>query len=345
MSLPGRRTMPVLALAAIASAVAVVVWQCGAFRSASQGGLSCEEATYDAGQLSVADAGEITHTFTLRNTGGRSVRILRQSTSCGCVAAELAGREVAAGESVDVSVTADWSRADGARRDYVFLATDQTDSPVLMLTMRGVVELDFSLSSRTLDFGVLRSGQQEVRTVRLAARGADGNPSVTTEVADQNVTVRPVAGRRDGGPGVDYQVAVTGRRSYGGQSTAVTFHVQAEGAEPLTLMVTARHEGALQAHPRSVCLRAFGMRDVQRVPIEITSATANKPAVHLVWTGKGANPFFVQESGSHLGREPEAAVVTVGFRPDLAPAPTCRGVLRIVAGQDRLDVPIVGMSG
>jgi len=87
----------------------------------------------------VPNTGAISQTFQVRNGGEGSLDIDGVSTSCGCTTAEIARRELAPGESTELTVTYDPLAHDGALGEFmrvIYLQSDDPDTPEATLTVR-----------------------------------------------------------------------------------------------------------------------------------------------------------------------------------------------------------------
>jgi len=87
----------------------------------------------------VPNTGPVSHTFQVRNAGQGPLHIYGVSTSCGCTTAEIARRELAPGESTNLTVTYDPVAHDGALGEFlriVYVRSDDPETPEASLTIR-----------------------------------------------------------------------------------------------------------------------------------------------------------------------------------------------------------------
>jgi len=125
-------TIVVVRIAAIAADYAALPQASGRIK------LSATE--FDFG--TIPNTGPVSQVLQVRNAGDGPLAISGVSTSCGCTAAEVASRQLAAGESTDLTVTYDPLAHGGATGDYmrlVYVRSDDPDTPEASLTIRVTV--------------------------------------------------------------------------------------------------------------------------------------------------------------------------------------------------------------
>jgi hypothetical protein len=94
-----------------------------------------ENARYDFGHLSARDAARAEHTFVLRNTSARPIRVTGSHSSCHCTVGEVPPSAIPPGGSVAVTVRADWSDAIGPTYSTFTLETDSFWTRRVALTL------------------------------------------------------------------------------------------------------------------------------------------------------------------------------------------------------------------
>ena len=149
--------------------------------------LVTEHDTHDLGNLSEDDA-PVSHTFTLRNASGKSLRIQRVRTTCGCTEAAFDTTAIAPGATTKVTLTYDPEDRPGTIdvSAYVYLA-DGSKQPTARLSLYGEV-LDSDVWSHLPQaMSTLRVKRKEVTITELPATG---KPSV--RIACANSGERPL---------------------------------------------------------------------------------------------------------------------------------------------------------
>jgi hypothetical protein len=110
-----------------------------AFAAVPKRGLVAENGAFDFGIVNPAQANRAEHTFTVRNTSQRPIRITGSRSSCRCTVAEMATTPIAPGEATKVHVRADWSKVVGSASAQVTLETDNRWTPEVPLVINGQV--------------------------------------------------------------------------------------------------------------------------------------------------------------------------------------------------------------
>jgi hypothetical protein len=88
--------MPLL----VSHGLALAIAGCG------EGPRACPGESFDAGVIYAPGASKLSHVFSIKNTTGRSVRILKIDKSCACTTARIAATELANGESTELEMEA-----------------------------------------------------------------------------------------------------------------------------------------------------------------------------------------------------------------------------------------------
>lgn len=133
---------------------------------------------------------ELKHTFVLRNIGHSRVRIERFVTSCHCVSGTASAMLVNPGNTVEVSVSLATGSAQDSIAGRVAVLYHDLNKPianeVINLHLRGHVALDYELSRREINFGLVDtlSGGPVTTTVSLSAR----RPNDRIEIIDVRST-------------------------------------------------------------------------------------------------------------------------------------------------------------
>jgi hypothetical protein len=116
----------------------------------------------------VAQGAKVVHEFEIKNTGAADLVIQRLSPSCGCTATQLTNSVVRPGASEKVRVTFDTSGFLGDKTKTVLIASNDSESPEKVFTLKGRVITGFSVEPSRVDFGAispsssLSSRQREV---------------------------------------------------------------------------------------------------------------------------------------------------------------------------------------
>ena len=94
---------------------------------------------HDFGRMPADDAGKLEHTFIVRNTSMKPIRVTGYTSSCGCTAAEIPPGDIDPGTTAAVTLHINWSHAAGNTSSEVTLKTDNRWTPVVRLTVSGFI--------------------------------------------------------------------------------------------------------------------------------------------------------------------------------------------------------------
>jgi hypothetical protein len=96
-------------------------------------------AVHDFGLVAPDRAARCEHTFLIRNTASRPIRITGFHSSCGCAVAYLPASPIPPGDSAEVRVRADWTGVVGQPYARVTLSTDNFWTRKVLLTIHAEI--------------------------------------------------------------------------------------------------------------------------------------------------------------------------------------------------------------
>jgi len=109
------------------------------------------------------------HEFVIFNDGGDTLKISKVKASCGCTAANPTKTELAPDDSTSIKVEFDTKRRKGAQRKFVYVFSNDPETPQLRLTFKanviggddlGVIEKpNIKLSKYNHNFGNVKEGE------------------------------------------------------------------------------------------------------------------------------------------------------------------------------------------
>jgi len=125
-------------------AVAILALMCAAvggvaFAAVPKRGLEADNANFDFGALYPYQAKVCAHTFTVRNTSDRPIRILASPSSCSCTVSQAPTAPIPPGQSAEVRLRADWSKIVGNPYAQVTLETDSRWTPKVPLVIHAQI--------------------------------------------------------------------------------------------------------------------------------------------------------------------------------------------------------------
>jgi len=140
--------------------------------------LVLQQTSYDFGDIK---QGEIaSHVFVLSNSGGDLLTISNVKASCGCTAAAPEKKELAPGESTNLTVNFNSSGRRGKQNKTIRIFSNDPQNPEMVLTITGVVVLPSETSSGSPliyfpetqhDFGKVNEGDKVNYTFRFVNKG------------------------------------------------------------------------------------------------------------------------------------------------------------------------------
>jgi hypothetical protein len=126
--------------------------------------LSVDRGEHDFGN--VYRGHEARHNFRLTNTGDDTLKITNVRSSCGCTVPAVAKRNLAPGESTDLTAMFVSGRKGPVTKNIYVYSNDETD-PVTKLTIHANVQQDIQVSPNTIYFAGLKSGESVQREIEI----------------------------------------------------------------------------------------------------------------------------------------------------------------------------------
>lgn len=325
----------------------------GPHRSPTVSGLVCEESLHDFGRLTLKQAIEVDHVFMVTNTSPHAIRVLKQTSSCGCTLAEIPKEPIPSGGRIPVRLKADWAGRAGPQSAIVALTTDSPKTPTVQLAIRGFVLTPALVVPNHVNFGVLKSGE-EVSRVVVARGGTDPKPFRVTEMHASTpfVSITRMGTGAGGGhsaPGdLTEQFILTATNP--GKTLRVegqiTLRTDLPELPQLLLTVEADLRGPLVALPQSVLFGPFKGEATAYQAIRIRhSLRGAKPAAEFLWNSSAECPFYIERMTTVPNvSEDEEAVIRIGFDRGRAREPIVRATLKVIVGSSSLEIPVLGIG-
>jgi len=128
--------------------------------------IDVEQTDFDFGQIFQGEIVE--HTFRFQNAGDEPLIIDRVRSSCGCTAALLSTKIIAAGDVAELKATFDSTRFNGAVVKTIYLYSNDPLQKVTELHLRGTVKQEIVMSPSRLDLQNLVVGATREFAVQVA---------------------------------------------------------------------------------------------------------------------------------------------------------------------------------
>jgi len=317
-------------------------------------GLVCDANSWDFGRIKPSEAASLAHYFVLQNNSTEYIEILDYSSTCGCTSVELLKKSIAPEEYFDVLVNVDWSSRSGKQEESVFLKTNHPANPKISLTVEGVVVTQAVLSPSIIDFGLLKPGQLRKRVAKLA-QGLDISPFkiIKVDKHSENIQISRInttsksnqVMHLEGDPG-DFEIIFICPESAGNHDTAIEFHTDIEDQPILRLPIKAASHGMFNAVPNSLFFEPtnHGTKNLKELQVDYMGVGKQLNA-EILSTQEEVNPFYIKDVKLTNHSEKTSAVITVGFRSDIANRLLYQSKVRIRAGKEVLHIPVVGILG
>ncbi|RMD85529.1 MAG: DUF1573 domain-containing protein [Candidatus Dadabacteria bacterium] len=130
--------------------------------------IELDSTQYDFGKVTQGEVVE--HTFTIKNSGKKILRIIRVTPSCGCTVAKIKKTLLAPNETASLKVRFDTEGFMGNKVKTVTIYSNDPDSQVVVLTIKGVVLSDLETEPDRLQFLNIKRGQIVSKVIKAKIR-------------------------------------------------------------------------------------------------------------------------------------------------------------------------------
>ena len=131
--------------------------------------IDCDQPVYDFGQEE--NLKTIEHTFVIRNSGQRELKIDRVEAQCSCTATLLSKHTVPPGGIAQIKMQFMTEFRHGRQVAWVTVYSNAPDRPVLKLTMTGVVAGLLEVTPPNIHLGSIRNASEIEKTIRISDPG------------------------------------------------------------------------------------------------------------------------------------------------------------------------------
>lgn len=130
--------------------------------------VSIPEPEYNFGLVHQGDI--VKRSFVVNNSGKGTLQILRVVPSCGCTAAVAKSSTLGPGDSTTVDVEFDTRGFSGEKEKSIRIVTNDPDSPITVLNLKGQIGVDVNLEPQRLFFGEVNKNQTVERSFKISIR-------------------------------------------------------------------------------------------------------------------------------------------------------------------------------
>lgn len=163
-----------------------------------------EKQDFDFGETFEGE--KVAYTFRFQNAGDQPLIIDRVRSSCGCTAALLSAKNVAAGEVAELKATFDSTQFSGAVVKTIYLYSNDPRQPVTEFHLRGTVTRGAVFAPSRVELLNLTAGGNGEAVVRLSNQG--NQPLVIIGVRTTVAELTAELATREIAPGKDAEIKV-----------------------------------------------------------------------------------------------------------------------------------------
>ena len=194
---------------------------------------------------------EVAHAFEFTNVGSTDLIIGKVDTTCGCTSAFVSANTIPSGGAGAVVATFDTSRRLGLQSYEVHVTRNDSVTPVVQLTISGVVmPRKVLVSPRAVEFHTIRKGETPTREVYLFDPGHT-DIQVADVVSDSPLITARVdsIGTREEFPRYRVTLTLDASAPLGRLESKVTIHTNHPKEPEVEIPVSATIKAAVYFHP------------------------------------------------------------------------------------------------
>ncbi len=148
----------------------------------------CPETVYDFGEQENSQV--VGHHYVVRNEGTLSLEIRGVRASCGCTAVKPTDSVVPPGGETTIQARFDLRGRSGMQVKTITVESNDPESPVVHLQIRGTAVQGLRAQPSTLFFGRIEPGAERTRGLKSVRTRAHSNPGSRT--TDPGLVVSPL---------------------------------------------------------------------------------------------------------------------------------------------------------
>ena len=304
--------------------------------AAPAGRIAFDEAGFNFGV--VDQQTEVSHVFTIRNTGAGALKILQVFPGCSCAAAELDASEIPPGGAARLDVTFYSGNFNGPVDKVMSVESTDPNRPMASLAIHADVQPVFIFTPSVLDLGQFERGQTVTREVTLA--DVKGRPFSIKSIASlpANLTVEAAPADHDG---ATYRLKVTlpPQSRTGPMVGNIEVTTDRKTSGKTVLLVIGTVLGPVRVSPTALFLGVVGPGE-KFPPKKLTVQNTGRKPVEILSVNPGDATMGATVTTNAPGRE-----FTIDLTTQQAPPPGwMRRTLHIFTTDS--DVPLeVSLSG
>ena len=248
--------------------------------------LEAEPPALDLG--TVGSLAAIPTTLSLRNAGNATAMVLGTRTGCRCVVAELADKELGAGEEVGLSISIDPAGYHGIVRLKLAIFWNSPEGAPLVVPIRMRVQDTLSVSLPAIDFETGLGTQPEPKTLRI--RSLHDEPFAITRVQAPDYLASTV-GAYDSSTGlceVQFALAENSQLAVDEHKERIRIRTTDSRQEWLDLPSVVNIREVLTARPSSVYLHSVAPGTSQTFVVRVSRFDGAPFRISAVQTRTGA---------------------------------------------------------
>lgn len=152
----------------------------------------CDEPVFEFGE--VDSSSSVTHTFVVRNDGDSLLVIGKVKPACGCTVANITSKNLAPGESAEISTKLSLKNKVGPQRKTIAVDSNDPTTPRLTLSMVGVSRTEVEVKPRRIYVANATKGEANEETITVTSNAespltiknvSTENPNVTAELISE----------------------------------------------------------------------------------------------------------------------------------------------------------------
>lgn len=195
----------------------------------------------------VARASKADHVFEFVNNTGKEIHLQSVRTSCNCTTPKILTSVVKPGETGKINAQFNTTSFLGDRSATITLSVSKPYWTQVQLQIKGYVRKDIVVQPGKVDFGVVNSGTDNAKTIKIKYAGSSNwridkvtseNPNLSTEIKQ----VKNQSGR------IDYELSVklNGEQDTGYLNESLVLHTNDRYRKQFPILVSGRVQAAIE---------------------------------------------------------------------------------------------------
>jgi hypothetical protein len=294
------------------------------------------ELEFDFGE--VEQGVDVTHLFKFKNEGNSTLKVTSVKTSCGCTAALITKDEILPSKEGEIKVTFNTSRKKGSQSKRITVRSNDPETPVVSLTLKGNIKVELDILPDTIIFGQIKKNEGLTREIKIIPSTQKDFKVLSVKPSNDMITTQLLDYKEADKTGKKITVNLSKNFKPGRVNEIVTITTNNQKQPEIKVAISGRIMGDISFTPSSLSFisSSIGVRNDRRVTLLNTGSIPLKVEEVKIDVPEFSHVIKTIEEGKQIE-------ITITFTPKDGTEPRISTKVFIktnIPDQAQLEIPI-----